>query len=166
MFILGIDPGLSSCGWGIVEFKNKYSNVASGSVISCGVIKTDRDNAINLRLLELKNQLDKLFLYNSVDAVVVERVFFQSNAKTAMSVGQASGIALLVASENNLPVFQYSANEVKLAVAGYGAAEKKQVQKMVAKLFGLNIPPTPADVADALGLAYCHYRARKTFSYL
>jgi len=90
------------------------------------------------------------------DAVVVERVLFQTNARTAMSVGQAAGIALLAAARAGCPVVQYSANEVKLAVVGYGGATKEQVQRMVAAVLGLAEPPTPPDVADALALALCH----------
>jgi crossover junction endodeoxyribonuclease RuvC len=88
--------------------------------------------------------------------VVVERVLFQANARTAMSVGQASGLALVAAAEAGCPVEQYSANEVKRAVAGYGAATKEQMQRMVAVLCSLPVVPAPPDVADALGLAICH----------
>ena len=90
------------------------------------------------------------------DAVVVERVFFQVNAKTAMSVGQASGLALLVAAEGGCEVVQYTANEVKLGLVGYGAATKEQVQRMVAQVLGLPAIDGPPDVADALALAICH----------
>jgi crossover junction endodeoxyribonuclease RuvC len=161
MFILGVDPGLSRCGWAVAAFKKNLPTLASAELLDCGVIKTPTDWPVNKRLVMLKSALEGLITSYTLDAVVVERVFFQSNAKTAMSVGQASGIALLVATERQLAVYQYSANEVKLAVAGYGSAQKSQVQKMVAKLFGLSVPPTPADVADALGLAYCHFRKQK-----
>ncbi len=92
----------------------------------------------------------------SPDVVAVERVFFQVNVKTAMSVGQASGLALLVAAEAGCEVAQYTSNEVKQALVGYGAATKDQVQRMVANVLGLAIPPSPPDAADALALAVCH----------
>ncbi len=94
------------------------------------------------------------------DAVVVERVFFQTNVRTAMATGQAGGVALLVAAEAGCEVAQYSANEVKQAVVGYGSATKDQVQRMVAALLGLAEPPKPPDVADALALAVCHLTAQ------
>ena len=92
----------------------------------------------------------------SANAFAVERILFQVNARTAMSVGQASGLALVAAAKAGVPVVQYSPNEVKLAVTGYGAADKVQVQQMVARLLGLGEPPRPPDAADALALALCH----------
>jgi crossover junction endodeoxyribonuclease RuvC len=104
----------------------------------------------------LRSELVLLIEELKPDFVVVERVLFQTNAMTAMSVGQASGLALASAVEAGVPVAEYSSNEVKLAVAGYGAATKEQVQEMVAHLLGLEVIPRPADAADALALAICH----------
>jgi crossover junction endodeoxyribonuclease RuvC len=101
-------------------------------------------------------ELHKLVGELHPDVVVVERVFFQTNARTAMSVGQASGVALLTAVELGCEVAEYTSNEVKLAVTGFGAATKDQVQRMVARLLGLDAVPKPADAADALALALCH----------
>ena len=117
---------------------------------------TNPATALPERLRALHAELRALVGELHPDVVVVERVFFQTNARTAMSVGQASGIALCCAAEAAIPVIEYSANEVKLAVAGYGAASKEQVQRMVAELLSLADPPRPADAADALALALCH----------
>lgn len=104
----------------------------------------------------LLGDLEELFADLQPDVVVVERVLFQVNARTAMSVGQASGLALAVAGRRGCPVVQYSPNEVKQAIAGHGGATKEQVQRMVQVLLGLPAPPRPADRADALALALCH----------
>ncbi len=101
-------------------------------------------------------QLQDLLTRLQPNVVVVERVFFQTNARTAMGVGQASGLALALATRQGCQVHQYTSNEVKQAVAGYGSAEKYQMQEMVARLLNLAAPPKPADAADALGLALCH----------
>lgn len=108
------------------------------------------------RLSVLLGDLEDLFADLQPDVVVVERVLFQVNARTAMSVGQASGLALAVAGRRGCPVVQYSPNEVKQAIAGHGGAAKEQVQRMVQVLLGLAAPPRPADRADALALALCH----------
>ena len=151
MFVLGIDPGLSRCGYGCVaEVDGKH--VAVGA----GVITTDKDLALPDRLALLRAELFKLVAEFTPGVVVVERVLFQTNARTAMSVGQASGVALLTAAEAGHEVVEYSANEVKLAVTGYGAASKEQVQLMVTRLLNLKEVPRPPDVADALALALCH----------
>jgi crossover junction endodeoxyribonuclease RuvC len=123
---------------------------------AAGVIETDPDDALAARLLELHRELGALLGELRPDVVVVERVFFQVNARTAMSVGQASGLALLAAASTGCDVVQYTANEVKQALVGYGAATKQQVQRMVARVLGLDTVGGPPDVADALGLAVCH----------
>ncbi|HLX78038.1 MAG TPA: crossover junction endodeoxyribonuclease RuvC [Acidimicrobiales bacterium] len=156
MFVLGVDPGLSRCGFGVVAEKDGIQRA-----VVAGVITTDRALPVPERLAELRSELSCLIEETRPEVVVVERVFFQTNAKTAMSVGQASGVALLVAAERNCEVFEYTSNEVKHAVAGYGSAEKSQVQTMVANLLGLSSPPEPPDVADALALAICHLAARR-----
>jgi crossover junction endodeoxyribonuclease RuvC len=156
VFVLGIDPGLSRCGFGALHG-------ASGSeqAVAAGVITTDRRLPIPDRLAELRRELDALVVELGPDVVVVERVFFQTNAQTAMSVGQASGVALLVAADHGCPVVEYTANEVKQAVSGYGSADKRQVQEMVARLLRLAEVPKPPDVADALALALCHLAASR-----
>lgn len=156
VFVLGIDPGLSRCGFGVLS-----GETGCERVVAAGVITTDRRLPIPERLAELRRDLDALVVEVRPDVVVVERVFFQTNVETAMSVGQASGIALLVAAEHGCSVVEYTANEVKQAVAGYGAADKRQVQTMVAHLLHLAEVPKPPDVADALALALCHLAARR-----
>ena len=152
--VLGIDPGVSRCGYGAV--------VADGSrlsAVACGVIRTPPGDPLPARLSVLFAELERLVADLRPAAVAVERVFFQANVRTAMSVGQASGLALTVADRAGVPVAQYTPNEVKQAVAGYGAAGKAQVQAMVTRLLGLPEPPRPPDAADALALAICHLSA-------
>ena len=149
--MLGIDPGVSRCGYGAVR-----SGRARPEAVAAGVITTDRDDPLPDRLARLSSELNALLDEMHPDAVVVERVFFQTNVRTAMSVGQASGLALAAAAGRGIDVAQYTANEVKQAVAGYGAASKEQVQKMVQALLSLPDLPKPPDAADALALALCH----------
>jgi crossover junction endodeoxyribonuclease RuvC len=156
VFVLGIDPGLSRCGFGCVDGSNGHERA-----VAAGVITTPTDDPIPTRLAALRHELVDLIAELRPDVVVVERVLFQTNARTAMAVGQASGIALLSACEAGLPVIEYSSNEVKLAVAGYGNATKDQVQTMVARLLALREVPRPPDAADALALALCHLAASR-----
>jgi crossover junction endodeoxyribonuclease RuvC len=151
VFVLGIDPGLSRCGYGVV------SRDRSGlAVSSAGVITTPPTDALASRLASLFSELRRLIAESRPEVVVVERVLFQANARTAMAVGQASGVALVAAAEAGCPVVQYSPNEVKQAVTGYGSATKEQVQRMVQSILQLPERPRPPDVADALALAICH----------
>ncbi len=154
MFVLGIDPGLSCCGYGAVRRAGGGLQAISG-----GVVRTDTALELPDRLELLHRELRGLVAELSPDAVAVERVLFQTNARTAMAVGQAAGVALLAAAEAGCPVAQYSANEVKMAVVGFGGATKEQVQRMVRAVLGLAEPPRPPDVADALALAICHLGA-------
>ena len=152
MFVLGIDPGLSRCGYGLVA-RGEGSSLRARAA---GVLETDPHLELAQRLLVLHSELQSLLDDLRPDAVVVERVFFQVNARTAMAVGQASGLALLAAAAAGCEVAQYTANEVKQALVGYGAATKEQVQRMVAQVLGLGAVDGPPDVADALALAICH----------
>lgn len=149
--VLGVDPGVSRCGYGAVTGRS-----ADLRAVAAGVITTQPSAPLEERLLELLEELRGIVREVRPDAVVVERVLFQVNARTAMSVGQAAGLALVAAAERRLPVATYSANEVKQAVTGWGGATKQQVQRMVAALCHLEEVPRPPDVADALGLAICH----------
>jgi crossover junction endodeoxyribonuclease RuvC len=152
--VLGIDPGVSRCGYGAVA--------ADGNglaPLACGVIRTPPGDPLPARLCALFSELEGLVADLRPAAVAVERVFFQTNVRTAMSVGQASGLALVVAERAGVPVGQYTPNEVKQAVAGYGAADKAQVQAMVTRLLRLSEVPKPPDAADALALAICHLSA-------
>ena len=124
--------------------------------LACGVIRTDPALPLPDRLAALADELTALVAEYAPSAVSVERVLFQNNARTAISVGQASGLALVAAARAGVPVTQYSPNEVKLAVTGDGRADKLAVQTMITRLLGLREVPRPADAADALALACCH----------
>jgi crossover junction endodeoxyribonuclease RuvC len=149
--VLGIDPGLSRCGYGIVARARNQPRA-----LGCGVIRTPPDDPLPQRLLALDDELRSLISDVRPSAVAVERVLFQSNARTAMSVGQASGLALVAAARVGIPVALYSPNEVKLAITGNGRADKAAVQMMVARVLNLKEIPKPPDAADALALACCH----------
>ena len=155
MFVLGIDPGLTRCGFGLVE--GALSGPEHFRATRAGVLATDPAASVEERLAQLHGDLSALLEDTSPDAVVVERVFFQRNARTAIPVAQASGVAVALAGARALPVRQFTAQEVKLAVTGYGAADKAQVQGMVARLCGLAEAPSPPDVADALALAITYF---------
>ena len=149
--VLGIDPGLSRCGYGVVR-RDGHRLVPT----AYGVLRTAPDMPLPERLAVLQHDLEDLFDEVRPAAMAVERVLFQVNARTAIAVGQASGLALAAAARRGIPVTHYSPNEVKLAVTGYGAADKAQVQAMVTRLCNLEETPRPPDAADALALAVCH----------
>ena len=151
VFVLGIDPGLTRCGYGAV-----VREAGEHRAVAAGVLRTDAAVDLAVRLAELQAGLRALLAELRPDVVAVERLFFQTNARTAMSVGQASGVALAEAAAAGCPVVQYTPNEVKLAVTGSGAAAKDQVQRMVQSILHLATPPKPADAADALALALTH----------
>jgi crossover junction endodeoxyribonuclease RuvC len=151
MFALGIDPGLTRCGYGAV-----VSEGGALQAVAVGHLTTSGGDPLGTRLAILLEDLRSLLDDLRPEVVVVERVLFQTNARTAMATGQASGLALAAAAQAGCDVVQYSPNEVKQAVAGYGSATKEQVQRMVQVLLGLAGVPTPADRADALALAICH----------
>jgi crossover junction endodeoxyribonuclease RuvC len=150
--VLGIDPGLTRCGYAVVDGRGP----GSATAISLGVIRTPAAAELPHRLASLRDELVALITEFGPDVVAVERVFFQVNVRTAMSVGQASGLALCEAAAAGCEVVQYTPNEVKDAVAGYGNAGKEQVQKMVQTRLKLSRPPKPADAADAAALALCY----------
>jgi crossover junction endodeoxyribonuclease RuvC len=155
VFVIGIDPGVSRCGYGVVRQYGSHLAATAG-----GVVTTDPDQPLPERLKDLLSELRCLVAEIRPDAVVVERVFFQTNARTAMATGQAGGLALVAAAEFGCEIAQYTSNEVKMAVVGFGGATKDQVQRMVAALLDLPEPPKPPDVADALALAVCHLTAQ------
>ena len=154
MFVLGIDPGLTRCGYGAVAREGGRLRA-----VAAGVLTTPASSGLPDRLLELQQGLRDLLRELRPDAVAVERVFFQSNVRTAMSVGQASGVALAEARAAGCDVAMYTPTQVKSSVAGTGSADKAQVTKMVQAMLGLARPPKPADAADALALALCHHAA-------
>jgi crossover junction endodeoxyribonuclease RuvC len=154
VFVLGVDPGLTRCGYGAVR-REGGKLVA----VAAGVLSTPKEAGLPERLGELQRNLRALLAELRPDAVAVERVFFQSNVRTAMSVGQASGVALAEAVNAGCSVVEYTPTQVKSSVTGSGTADKQQVQRMVQSLLGLAAPPKPADAADALALAICHLAA-------
>jgi crossover junction endodeoxyribonuclease RuvC len=160
MFVLGVDPGVSRCGYGCVSAGGRGDR--TGRVVAMGVLETSPRDPLPERLAALHAEFVRLLADLRPDAVAVERLFFQANARTAMSVGQASGLALAAASAAGASVAQYTPNEVKQAVTGYGSAPKQQVQRMVQAQLGLDAPPRPPDVADALALALCHLATAPT----
>jgi len=150
--VLGIDPGLTRCGYAVIDAAGPRGGVA----VALGVIRTPTSEALPWRLAMLREEFARLIGDFTPDVVAVEQVFFQVNVRTAMSVGQASGLALAEAAAAGCEVVQYTPNQVKDAVAGYGAAGKAQVQKMVQIRLRLAAPPSPPDAADAAALALCH----------
>lgn len=152
MFVLGLDPGLTRCGYCVLD----AADPGSPRAVALGVLRTEPTASVPVRLHELQAEVRSLLGEFRPQAVAVERVLFQVNVRTAMSVGQASGVAMVEAVAAGCEVVQYSPNEVKSAVAGWGGADKVQVQQMVQTLLGLAAPPHPFDAADAAALALCH----------
>jgi crossover junction endodeoxyribonuclease RuvC len=153
VFVLGVDPGLSRCGYAVVEPGRR---VGQARPVAIGVIRTSPDDELPMRLVELQRELRALLGEYEPTVVAVERIFFQNNVRTAVGVSQASGIILAESAARGAAVVQYSPNEVKAAVTGDGAADKAAVTVMVQALLGLDRPPRPADAADAAALALCH----------
>lgn len=150
--VLGVDPGLTRCGVGVIE-----GQIGSPlSLVGVGVILTAPQTPLEQRLLQLEEQLTKWVEKYHPDAIAVERVFSQLNVRTVMGTGQASGIALLVAARAGIRVVMHTPSEVKAAVTGTGRANKAQVAEMVRRLLQLESIPKPVDSTDALALAICH----------
>ena len=150
MRVLGVDPGLGRCGWAVLERRD--GRVAA---VGYGTIHTDGEQ-VAPRLAELATKLRQVLAAHRPQALAIERLFFNANVRTAMTVGQASGVVLLLAAEHGLQVTAYTPPQVKQAVTGSGSAPKEQVGYMVKALLGLASVPAPADTADALAVALCH----------
>ena len=150
--MLGIDPGLTRCGVGVVD----VAPDRSARLVHVGVVRSDPGIPIEQRLALIAAGLRAVIDEHAPAVVAVERVFAQHNRHSVMGTAQASGIALLVAGERGLPAATHTPSEVKAAITGYGAADKLQVQTMVARVLRLDALPQPADAADALALALCH----------
>lgn len=159
--VIGIDPGVSTTGYGVVE-----RTPAGLAVVDYGDIKTPVDWPIEARLGLIFDEVEKYFLEFEPGSLAIERVLFQINVKTAMSVGQATGAVLVAAARCGLEVAFYSPNEVKQAVTGYGAADKKQVTSMVARVLKLPEQPESVDAADALAIALTHANSSRLRSRL
>lgn len=156
VFVLGIDPGLTRCGYCVLEVMAGARGRSTPRAVALGVVRTEPGAPLHLRLGELQRELRSLIAEHPPAVMAIERVLFQVNVSTAMSVGQTSGIAMAEAANAGCDVVQYSPNEVKLAVAGWGGADKTQIQQMVTTLLGLDSIPQPADAADAAAIALCH----------
>ncbi len=152
MRVLGVDPGLTRCGLGVVD----GGSARSAQLIEVGVITTPAHDDLAARLLAVSTGIQQWIARHEPDAVAVERVFSQHNVRTVMGTAQAGAVAILAAAEAGIPVVLHTPSEVKAAVTGHGRADKAQVGAMVARILGLAEPPKPADAADALALAICH----------
>jgi crossover junction endodeoxyribonuclease RuvC len=150
--VLGVDPGLTRCGVGVVD----VAPDRTARLVHVEVLRTPADLALELRLLTIGRGLQRLLDEHRPEAFALERVFAQQNVPSVMGVAQISGIALHLAAERSLPIGLHTPSEVKAAVTGYGNADKRQVTTMVARLLGLDELPRPADAADALAIAICH----------
>ena len=151
MRILGIDPGIAIVGYGIVDKEgNRYKTIAYDAVT------TRAHTPLEERLEKVYNGVDEIIKAYKPDAMSIEELFFNNNAKTALTVGQARGVIILAAVQNHIPVFEYTPLQVKQALTGYGRASKSQIQQMMRSMLGLSEIPKPDDVADALAIAVCH----------
>ena len=151
MLILGIDPGYAIIGWGLIRFeRGKYIPV------DFGAITTEAGTPFNRRLEMIYDQLNELLDTHHPDVVAVEKLYFQTNAKTAIDVAQARGVTMLALQKHNVPVYEYTPLQVKSAVTGFGQAQKPQVMEMTKRLLRLKAVPKPDDTADALAIAICH----------
>ncbi len=152
MRVLGIDPGLTRCGVGIVD----VSTTRTARFVDVDVVRTPSTMELSQRLLVIGEGIEALIDKYKPDAIAIERVFAQQNVRTVMGIAQISGVAFFLAAQRGIPVGLHTPTEVKAAVTGYGAADKSQVGLMVAKILKLAEIPKPADAADALALAICH----------
>jgi crossover junction endodeoxyribonuclease RuvC len=157
MITLGIDPGTAITGYGII--KEELDGCLK--VLDFGVIRTSADQSNADRLVHLYKRIKELILLHQPEMGAVEKLFFERNVRTALNVGQARGVVLLVMAELNLKIGEYTPLEVKQAVVGYGGADKNQVQQMVKAILGLEAIPHPDDAADALAVAICHIHSAK-----
>ncbi len=151
MFVIGVDPGLAVCGYAVVE-----KTTGGERAVTAGVIRTQAGQPVASRLAELYQDLSAIVREQAPDVMAIEQVFTNRNLVTAVSVGRASGVALLVAAQADIPVHEYTPSAVKAAVAGYGKATKDQIRYIVASRLKLAVHPEPADAADALAIALCH----------
>lgn len=151
MIILGIDPGFAIVGYGIVEYERNHFRV-----LGYGAITTDAKMPMFDRFLAIHRDLTAIIEKYRPDYMAIEELFFNNNQKTAINVAQARGVLILAALQNEVPVYEYTPLQVKQAVAGYGRADKNQVQQMVKVLLNLEKVPKPDDTADALAIAICH----------
>ena len=157
MLVIGIDPGAAITVYGLV-LENSDGSL---KMKDCGAVRTPAKTKAEYRLQTLYDGLKKILQQHKPDCAAVEKLYFQRNVTTAMYVGQARGVILLALTQANIPIFEYNPMDIKLAVTGYGMAEKMQVQQMVKVLLYLDKTPKPDDVADALAVAICHVHSAK-----
>lgn len=156
LIIMGVDPGIAILGYGLLNMEGNRFNI-----ISKGAIVTESTMSMPDRLSYIYNELNLLLRKYNPDAYAIEELFFNKNIKTALTVGHARGVAILAASNNKVPIYEYTPLQVKQAIVGYGRADKKQMQQMVKLLLSLEEIPKPDDVADALAVAICHGNSSK-----
>jgi crossover junction endodeoxyribonuclease RuvC len=157
MLILGIDPGTAITGYGLLR---EYSD-GQLETVAYGVLRTKARTPMPERLLSLYEQLSELIAQYSPDAMAIEELFFGKNVTTGIKVAQARGVLLLAAAQVNLPVREYKPNEAKMAITGYGGADKQQMQEMMRQLLNLDDIPRPDDAADGLAIAYADLQATR-----
>ena len=154
MRILGIDPGIATIGFGVIE-----SEKNTNRLLKCGVISTPAHTSLSSRLEQIYNDMCDLLEIFKPDAVSVEELFFNTNITTGIAVAHGRGVILLACQKAGVQIYEYTPLQVKQAVVGYGRAEKKQVMDMVRRICNLPAPPKPDDAADAVALALCHARS-------
>ena len=154
MIILGIDPGIAIVGWGVIEYTNNRFRT-----IAYGAITTEAGYDVEERLLHVYNELCEIIDYYHPDQMAVEELFFTNNITTGIAVAHGRGVILCAAEKCGIPLHEYTPSQVKLAVVGYGKAEKRQAMDMTRRLLHLKAVPRPDDAADALALALCHARS-------
>ncbi len=153
MIILGIDPGTATSGYGIID----VSHPEKIKAVAFGQIKTAKDHFMPERLLNIYISAKHIINKNSPDVIVIEKLFFNTNAKTAITVGQARGVFMLLAGEFKIPMFEYTALEAKMELTGYGRSEKDQVRLAVKQAANIHGDIKPIDASDALAIALCHH---------
>lgn len=154
MVVLGIDPGYAIVGFGVLRCDH-----GAQTLLACGAINTPSGIRLSQRLLQIETDLSHLIQQFKPDALAVERLYFGNNVTTGIGVAQARGVILLTAERHNIPIYEYDPSQVKMAVVGYGKAEKHQVMDMTKRLLHLKSVPKPDDAADAVAIALCHARS-------
>ena len=160
MRILGIDPGYAIVGFGVLD-----ADRGKARLVRCGAINTRAGTPMPLRLLQIQEDLETLIRDFSPDVMAIEELFFNTNVTTAIGVAQARGVILATAARLGVHIFEYSPSQVKIAVVGYGKAERRQVMDMTKRILGLSAVPKPDDAADAVAIALCHARSRTSLLY-
>lgn len=160
MRILGIDPGVATIGFGVIDFSGREYKL-----VNCGVITTSAHTMLSARLEQIYDDMCQLLELFKPDAVSIEELFFNTNITTGIAVAHGRGVLLLACRKAGVAIYEYTPLQVKQAVVGYGRAEKKQVMDMVRRICALPSPPKPDDAADAVALALCHARSSTSLLY-